>query len=81
MNAREAAFMNTIARWGKFNLVGAMGVAVQLSALAVFNRWMAGRYLVASAAALELESVSLEVCVFFFLSFHTDLAPSSVARI
>ena len=46
--------MNTLIRWCKFNLVGAMGMAVQLAALALFNRLTAGRYLLASAAALEL---------------------------
>ena len=46
--------MNTFLRWGKFNLVGAMGMVVQLAALALFNRWMAGHYLYASAAAIEL---------------------------
>jgi putative flippase GtrA len=46
--------MNTLLRWGKFNLVGAMGMVVQLAALAFFNRWTAGHYLFASAAAIEL---------------------------
>lgn len=46
--------MNTFIRWGKFNLVGAMGVVVQLGALSVLNRWSAGHYLCASAAAMEL---------------------------
>jgi putative flippase GtrA len=46
--------MNTFIRWGKFNLVGAMGMAVQLSTLALLNRWMAGRYLLASATAIEV---------------------------
>jgi len=46
--------MNNIIRWGKFNLVGAMGMVVQLAALALFNRWFGGRYLMASAAAIEL---------------------------
>ena len=46
--------MTTFMRWGKFNLVGAMGMAVQLAALALFNRWMAGHYLYASAAAIEV---------------------------
>jgi putative flippase GtrA len=41
-------------RWLKFNAVGAVGMAVQLAALAVFNRWMAGRYLVATALAIEV---------------------------
>ena len=41
-------------RWIVFNVVGAVGMAVQLAALAVFNRWLHGHYLVASAAALEV---------------------------
>ena len=46
--------MNTFIRWGKFNLVGAMGMVVQLTALALLNRWAPGHYLYASAAAVEL---------------------------
>jgi putative flippase GtrA len=46
--------VSTLIRWCKFNLVGAMGMVVQLAALALFNRLTAGRYLLASAAALEL---------------------------
>lgn len=46
--------MNTVIRWGKFNLVGAIGMVVQLAALALFNRWSRGHYLLASAAALEI---------------------------
>ena len=46
--------MNAIVRWGKFNLVGALGVVVQLGALAVFGRLAAGHYLLATAAAIEL---------------------------
>jgi putative flippase GtrA len=49
--------MNTLIRWGKFNLVGAMGMAVQLSALAGFNRVSAGHYMCATAAAIELTLV------------------------
>jgi putative flippase GtrA len=41
-------------RWLKFNAVGALGMVVQLGALADFNRWMAGHYLVATAAAIEV---------------------------
>jgi len=41
-------------RWIKFNLVGAVGVVVQLSALALFNHWFRGHYLFATIAALEL---------------------------
>lgn len=46
--------MKMLIRWGKFNLVGAMGMAVQLGTLAVFHRGMHGHYLLATAAAIEL---------------------------
>ena len=46
--------MTLFARWWKFNLVGAMGMVLQLAALALFSRWDAGHYLWATAAALEL---------------------------
>jgi len=45
--------MNTLLRWGKFNLVGAIGMGLQLALLALFNHWTAGHYLYASAAAIE----------------------------
>ena len=46
--------MSTLLRWAKFNLVGAMGMAVQLASLALFNRCFPGHYLLASGAAVEL---------------------------
>ena len=46
--------MKTFIRWCKFNLVGAVGMVLQLAALALFNRLAAGHYLYASAAAVEL---------------------------
>lgn len=46
--------MNVLIRWGKFNLVGAIGMLVQLAALALFNRLAPGHYLYATAAAIEL---------------------------
>lgn len=46
--------MNTFVRWWKFNLVGAMGMVVQLSALVAISRLASGHYLYASAAAVEL---------------------------
>jgi len=39
--------MNTLARWGKFNLVGVMGMVAQLGSLAVLNRIVPGHYLAA----------------------------------
>jgi len=46
--------VKTLIRLVKFNLVGAMGMIVQLCALALLNRWAPGHYLYASAAAVEL---------------------------
>jgi len=46
--------VNPLVRWGKFNLVGAMGMVVQLAVLAFLNRCAPGHYLLASAVALEL---------------------------
>jgi putative flippase GtrA len=40
-------------RWLRFNFVGVLGMAVQLFALALFNRLLHGRYLIASSAAIE----------------------------
>ena len=46
--------MNAFVRWGKFNLVGAVGMVVQLGVLALINRAMPGHYMVATAAAIEI---------------------------
>lgn len=46
--------MSLFARWCRFNAVGAIGMALQLAALAVLNRWMGGHYLAATVAAVEL---------------------------
>jgi putative flippase GtrA len=46
--------MNPFIRWCKFNFVGAMGMVLQLAALAFIDRMVPGHYLVASAAAVEL---------------------------
>lgn len=46
--------MSPFARWWRFNCVGAMGMAVQLGALAVLERVSRGHYLIATAAAVEL---------------------------
>ena len=46
--------MNTLRRWGRFNLVGAVGMVVQLALLAGLNRLASGHYLYATAAAIEI---------------------------
>ncbi|MGH9589674.1 MAG: GtrA family protein [Terracidiphilus sp.] len=46
--------MNLFVRWLRFNVVGAMGMGVQLGALALLGRCDGGHYLLASAAVVEL---------------------------
>jgi putative flippase GtrA len=46
--------VNTLIRWGKFNLVGILGMVVQLAALALIDRCAPGHYLFATVAAIEL---------------------------
>jgi putative flippase GtrA len=46
--------MNALVRWGKFNLVGAMGMVVQLGALALLSRLAPAHYLVTTAIAVEV---------------------------
>jgi putative flippase GtrA len=46
--------MNPFIRWCKFNLVGAIGMAVQLGTLALLTRAAPSHYLAASAVAVEL---------------------------
>lgn len=46
--------MSPVVRWVKFNLVGAAGMVLQLGVLALLNRLMAGRYLLATAVAIEI---------------------------
>lgn len=46
--------MNPLLRWARFNLVGAVGMVVQLATLAAFSRCDGGHYLVATAAAIEI---------------------------
>ena len=46
--------MNPLLRYCKFNLVGAIGMVVQLSTLALLNHLTPSHYLIASAIALEL---------------------------
>ncbi|MFZ0304128.1 MAG: GtrA family protein [Terracidiphilus sp.] len=46
--------MNTLIRWGKFNLVGAAGVVLQLGSLEIFNHFARSHYLISTAAAIEI---------------------------
>jgi putative flippase GtrA len=49
--------VSTIARWWKFNLVGAVGRVLQLAVLATLTWWMPDHYLFASAPAVELTRI------------------------
>ena len=49
-----AAPATLVARWCRFNLVGALGMVLQLALLAVLNRISGGHYLLATAVAVEL---------------------------
>jgi putative flippase GtrA len=44
----------TFLRWLKFNAVGAIGVAVQFTALAAFRSWLKLDYLLATGLAVEI---------------------------
>jgi putative flippase GtrA len=46
-------------RWLKFDLVGAIGMVVQLSTLSVLALWLHVHYLVATALAVELLSCTI----------------------
>ena len=45
--------MTGLIRWFKFNLVGALGMAMQLITLALLNRLFPGRYLYTTTVAIE----------------------------
>ena len=46
--------MNNLHRYFRFNLVGAIGMAVQLTTLALLNHRLPNHYLVTTTAAIEL---------------------------
>lgn len=46
--------MKLFLRWCRFNIVGAMGMLVQLAALALIAQCIPGHYLYATAGAIEL---------------------------
>ena len=46
--------MKSLVRWLRFNLVGAIGMALQLAILSLLNRAMPGHYLRVTFAAIEV---------------------------
>ncbi len=53
MRTEATTWAHTGARWMKFNLVGAIGIAVQLAMLAVLTSGLQVEYLLATALAVE----------------------------
>ncbi|HEY4841536.1 MAG TPA: GtrA family protein [Terriglobales bacterium] len=52
--AKPSAARQTFLRWIKFNAVGAIGIVVQLAALAILRSWLKLNYLLATAIAVEI---------------------------
>ena len=51
---RPVAATSTLVRWGKFNLVGAVGIGVQFGGLFLSKGVLHFHYLVATAIAVEI---------------------------
>ncbi|MGA7632177.1 MAG: GtrA family protein [Terriglobales bacterium] len=51
---KPSAARQTFIRWIKFNAVGAIGIVVQLAALAILRSWLKLNYLLATAIAVEI---------------------------
>jgi putative flippase GtrA len=45
---------DTVLRWIKFNVVGSIGIGVQLATLAIFRSWLKLDYLLATGLAVEI---------------------------
>ncbi len=54
MSSSEKGGQRIFLRWIKFNAVGAIGIVVQLAALAVFRSWLKMDYLLATGLAVEI---------------------------
>jgi putative flippase GtrA len=54
VKTKPNAARQTFLRWIKFNAVGAIGIVVQLAALAILRSWLKLNYLLATAIAVEI---------------------------
>jgi putative flippase GtrA len=54
LGSQENPVGRNVRRWVKFNLVGALGMVVQLAALALFRSWLKLDYLLATGLAVEI---------------------------
>jgi putative flippase GtrA len=54
LGSQENPLGRGVWRWVKFNLVGGVGIGVQLMALAVFRSWLQLDYLLATGLAVEI---------------------------
>jgi putative flippase GtrA len=52
--SQERLVGRTVWRWVKFNLVGGLGIFVQVGTLAVFRSWLRLDYLLATGLAVEI---------------------------
>jgi len=52
--SRPSEARQSLFRWMRFNAVGAIGIVVQLAALAVFRSWLKVDYLLATGLAVEI---------------------------
>jgi putative flippase GtrA len=57
VSSQKNRSMQTVWRWVRFNLVGGVGIVVQLGALAVFRSWLQLDYLLATGLAVEIAVV------------------------
>jgi len=56
-SSQENLVKSGVWRWAKFNLVGGLGIGIQLIALAVFRSWLQLDYLLAAGLAVEIAVV------------------------
>jgi len=54
LGSQENPVGQIVRRWVKFNFVGAIGIGVQLAALAAFRSWLKLDYLLATGMAVEI---------------------------
>jgi putative flippase GtrA len=54
LSSQKRLVGRTVWRWVKFNLVGGLGIFVQLGSLAVFRSWLRVDYLLATGLAVEI---------------------------
>ncbi len=54
LSSQENPVGQMVRRWVKFNVVGGLGIGVQLAALTIFRSWLRLDYLLATGMAVEI---------------------------